>query len=602
MNQLIATNQSQSGSSTQSGSSINPITLFKPFLNLEGIGLIVLLLVLVLAGSSSSKGKITTGKKAGKGELIAATSLALKQIKERKHNKVCLWCGTPQYWWKGNQLGGKVKGALSLAQTIIGNSPTVWIPHAERGTLVLGAPGGGKTFGSINPMTESCLRQGFPMLFYARKEEEMEYIAPLAAKYGYDVKIFAPGEKYSEVINPLDFMRDAEDQEMAEQIAEVMNGNAKSGGKKSGGDDFFEKAGNTFAKGLIQLAKSSKHPDLATVYCLQAINSFTDKLDATIQEGKIPRWIAASFLQYLDAKDSEKTIASIKATTANIFAGFIQKSLLPCFMGSSTISTKLKGKQIIIFKLDDARRDVVGPLLAAAFHLTVVSNLSTPRSDPIGIIIDELPSLFLKALARWINEYRSNGACFVLGVQNIKQLADAYGENQARAIIGACSTKILYNPADLATAEEFSKIYGNTEVKLRNRSISHSNNSQNTTWSESLSTVAILTPDQIMRLPQGRCVITNPGYSSGNEGSIPYMVKIPIPAKDIKRNQQCRLLWNEKLRDFLVERSPQCHDAEKLDEALELRELAAQELLSGTPKPKEERIVTPPATEKKRNY
>jgi type IV secretion system protein VirD4 len=75
----------------------------------------------------------------------------------------------------------------------------------------------------------------------------------------------------------------------------------------------------------------------------------------------------------------------------------------------------------------------VGPLLAAALHMTIVSNLSTPRKDPLGIFIDELPSLYLKALPQWINEYRSNGACFVLGVQSLEQLANAYGENLASA-------------------------------------------------------------------------------------------------------------------------------------------------------------------------
>lgn len=589
MNQLIANNTHQPNSSS---SSVNFTGILKPFMSAEGIGMIVLMIVLVLFSNSSGKGKITTGKTAKTGELLAATSLALQQIKQRKHNKVCFYCGSPRYWWKGNKL-------VSLMQTFLGNSPTVWIPHAERSTLVLGAPGGGKTFGTIDRMAESCLQQGFPLLVYARKEEEMQYLAPLAARYGYDVRVFAPGEPYSEIINPLDFMRDAEDQEMAAQIAEVMNGNAS--GKKGGGDDFFEKAGNTFAKGLIQLAKSSKHPDLATVYSLQSVPDFTNKLDATIQEGKIPRWIAASFLQYLDAKESEKTIASIKATTANIFSGFIQRSLLPCFMGSSTITLRLFGKQIIIFKLDDARRDVVGPLVAAAFHLAVVSNLSTPRTDPIGLFIDELPSLYLKALARWINEYRSNGACFVLGVQNIKQLADAYGENLARAIIGACSTKVLYNPADLATAEEFSKIYGNTEVKLRNRSTSNSNNGQNITWSESLSTVPILTPDQIMRLPQGKCIITNPGYSSGGEGSIPYILKVPVPYCDIKRSQECHHIWDEVLKEKLVARSPQCQDAEKLNAALELREAEALNILASTPTDKgDDRIFSPQPEQKKR--
>lgn len=125
------------------GSSIDMGGLLKQFSNPEGLltigGLIFILLVLRFVGGG--KGKITTGKVCGVAEKLAATQLALKQIKERKHNKVCLWCGSPRYWWKGKNF----KGMVATVQTAIGAIPTIWIPHAERSILVIGAPGSGKT-------------------------------------------------------------------------------------------------------------------------------------------------------------------------------------------------------------------------------------------------------------------------------------------------------------------------------------------------------------------------------------------------------------------------------------------------------------------------
>jgi type IV secretion system protein VirD4 len=400
----------------QSGIDFNG--LLKTFANPEGLAMVggLIFLILLSQFTSGKKGKISTGRLVGKVEKLAATNLALKQIQERKHNKVCFWCGSPRYWFSG-----KLRGFGARLQTFLGASPTVWIPHAERSTLVLGAPGSGKTFGTIDRMAQSCMAQGFPLIVYDKKGDQMKLLAPLAARYGYDVRIFAPGEPYSEVINPLDFMENQEDAVTAAQIAQVINANAGSG--KS--DEFFSKAADLLAKALIQLAKGSDCPDLATVYCIQSVDDFINKLYAAVQAGKVSRWVAASFQQYLKARDSEKTIASIDTTTVGIFSAFIQRSLLPCFIGKSTIPTKLSGRQILIFKLDDPRRDVVGPLLAAALHMTIVSNLCTPRFDPIGIFIDELPSLYLKALPQWINEYRSNGACFVLGVQSLEQLANA---------------------------------------------------------------------------------------------------------------------------------------------------------------------------------
>ena len=535
---------------------------------------IFLFLVLVTQGGKR-KGKISTGRLAQTAEKVSATSLALKQIRERKHNRVCFWCGTPQYW---------LPKKFAVLQTMIGKSPTVWIPHAERSTLVLGAPGGGKTFGSIERMMESCIRQGFPLIVYAKKEEQMKFVAPLAAKYGYDVRVFAPGEPYSEVINPLDFLKDSEDQVSAAQIAEVINSNATVGGHKNKNTDFFDKAANLLVKALIQLAKSAEElgyrdcADLATVSSLLSIDKFIEKLQFAIANGKISLWIATSFQQYLSAKPSEKTVASIDTTTVGIFSGFIQKSLLPSFIGKSTINTRLKGKQILIFQLDEENREVVSPLLAAAIHMTIRKNLSTPRQDPLGLFLDELPSLYLKSLPQWINEYRSNGACFILGVQSIKQLTDAYGENLARSIISACSTKILYNPGNLETAKEFSDMYGLKDVVVKNRSVAHNRrDGRNITWSDHLQTMPLITPDQIMRLPQGRCILSNPAYSSGQESSVPYKLKIPIPKQDMRMMEKCEALW-EKLKSRLIKRA-QDNCAQNMDQIMMIREQVADQLL-----------------------
>ncbi|PMB12556.1 TRAG family protein [Fischerella thermalis CCMEE 5328] len=554
----------------QSGIDFNG--LLKTFANPEGLAMVGALIFIILLSqfTGGKKGKISTGRLVGKVEKLAATNLALKQIQERKHNKVCFWCGSPLYWFSG-----KLRGFGARLQTFLGASPTVWIPHAERSTLVLGAPGSGKTFGTIDRMAQSCMAQGFPLIVYDKKGDQMKLLAPLAARYGYDVWIFAPGEPYSEVINPLDFMENQEDAVTAAQIAQVINANAGSG--KS--DEFFSKAADLLAKALIQLAKGSDCPDLATVYSIQSVDDFINKLYAAVQAGKVSRWVASSFQQYLKARDSEKTIASIDTTTVGIFSAFIQRSLLPSFIGKSTIPTKLSGRQILIFKLDDPRRDVVGPLLAAALHMTIVSNLCTPRFDPIGIFIDELPSLYLKALPQWINEYRSNGACFVLGVQSLEQLANAYGENLAAAITSACSTKILYNPANYSTAEKFSQSYGNKEFIIKNKSISDSKEGRTTTWADNIQTMPILTADEIMRFPQGKCVITNPGYTSSSEGSIPYPLTIPIPKSDQKQIEENEKLWSQQVCPRLIARSPQI-DLNQLDEAIDLRKQIAEQLLA----------------------
>ncbi len=142
-------------------SSIDLSGIWKQYSTPEGMltigGLIIVVLYLQFAGGG--KGKITTGKVCGRSEKLSATGTALKQIRERKHNKVTLWCGSPQYWFTGR----KSKGIVARIQTALGSSPTVWLPHAERSILVIGAPGSGKTYSTIDRAIESAMVGSIPL-------------------------------------------------------------------------------------------------------------------------------------------------------------------------------------------------------------------------------------------------------------------------------------------------------------------------------------------------------------------------------------------------------------------------------------------------------
>jgi len=74
-------------------------------------------------------------------------------------------------------------------------------------------------------------------------------------------------------------------------------------------------------------------------------------------------------------------------------------------------------------------------------------------------------------------------------------------------------------------------------------------------------------------------VITNPGYSSGGESSIPYPLTIPIPKSDKIRIEQSTRLWDEQVQPRLIARSKLC-DPAQLDEQMDLRQQIAEQLLA----------------------
>lgn len=524
--------------------------------NLTMLGMVVALLFVSLF-LGQRKNKITTGRFVACGDKLKATNLAIKQIKQVKQGNCqpcTLWSGTPNYW-----LGSKLKNMSAQLQTILGSSPTVWFPHAERGILVIGAPGSGKTFSVIDRLLESAYQQGLPVLIYDKKGEQMKLHASLATRYGYSVQVFAPGEAYSGVINPLDFMRDAQDATMAGEIGQVIVQNS-SWAQDSKGDSFFQQNGAMLAKGLLQLAKASPYPDLAMVYALARLPKFIDRLHHAVyrhDDRQLDPWIASTFATFLSSKDAEKTVAGIKATAETTYSAFIQKDLLRAFIGRSTIPLQQKRKQLTVFKLDDKRRSVLAPLLAANIHLCIVENLAEKRDCPYVYSLDEFPSFKLERIVNFVNEYRSNGGVPIIGIQSLNQLYQTYGDKQGAAIAAALSTHVLFNPNDNDTAEKYSKRYGETEVVLKNRSTGRAigrHGGRSINWSEQIHKKPLITSDEIMRFPQGKCVITSPAYGNSQEALFPYLLTIPVSQADRRKAVESEQLWHDSLQAQLIAR------------------------------------------------
>lgn len=520
------------------------------------IGFLIFLWLFSLVLGGQQK-QLTSGRFVNSSDKLNANKKAFTQIENVKKGKCqpcTLWSGTPNYW-----LPKKFKGLSSYFQIMLGSPPTLWIPHAERGLLVIGAPGSGKTFSVIDRSIESALQQNIPVMIYDKKGDQMKLHCSLAARYGYDINVFAPGEPYSGVINVLDFMASPQDATMAGEIGQVIIKNSP-GSKNAKGDNFFQQNGAMLAKGLLQLAKSSIYPDLAMVYALARLPSFIKRLDYAVyrdDEKRLDPWIASTFSTFLASKDAEKTVAGIKATAESTYSAFIQKDLLQAFIGKSTIPLEQGSKQLIVFKLDDKRRTILTPLLAACIHLCIVSNLAEKRKIPFVYSLDEFPSIYLDRIVNYVNEYRSNGGVPIIGIQSLTQLAEAYGSDMGRSIAAALSTHFLFNPGDMKTAEDYSKRYGETEIKIKSRSRGRSmgnHPSRSTNVSESLQKKPLLSADEIMRFPQGTCVLNSPAYGNNRESLFPYKLRIPVPSGDIKRAKESEDLWDSRIEQALINR------------------------------------------------
>jgi type IV secretory pathway TraG/TraD family ATPase VirD4 len=487
----------------------------------------------IFSGDSSKKGRMASARWAGSKEKMSARKAAIKQINERKRDGLTTWINTPIITPldKPKERSGKVVDRYHIAP----QHHTVFIPDGQRGTTVCGAPGSGKTFSVIDPMIRSVIDQGFPICLYDFKFPggQAEIHAAYARNRGYDVRIFAPGFEGTESCNLLDFLKSADDSETAGQIAKVLNSNFSLNGGKGGEDPFFQLSGDQLIKAVLQLAKLSEFPDFLTCQKILALDS-SDLIDR-VKAADISPWVKTSWDQFISMRQSEKTAASVAAIASLMFTNFVSPDILPCLCGKSTIPLDLEGKQMIIFGMDQNRRDIIGPILATVLHMIVTRNIAKTRVDPLAVFLDELPTLSLPSLVNWLNESRSAGFCGVLGYQNMTQLEKAYGKENSRAILSGCNTKFIFNPGEYESAKYFSDYLGDEEIHYRQKSRSNSKSGGSSSSSDQDKTKKMFSPEEMLKLPAGHCIFINPAYANQHEASIPIKLKVEIGDGEMQR-------------------------------------------------------------------
>jgi type IV secretory pathway TraG/TraD family ATPase VirD4 len=509
----------------------------------------ILGLFLLQMFSGGKKGKLATSYWGGGQETNRAKKKAIKQVTSPKCDSASLYIGVHKY--KGQKLP---KGS--------GGTP-MYVPDVQRGTAVIGAPGSGKSFSAINPMLYSAIDQGFGIVLYDFKYPSQAKIASYAKSKGYEVHVFAPGFPESEVCNPIDFLRDSSDAETARQLATVINKNFRmlGGGNE---DAFFGPAGDQLTQAILMLTK--EFGEFADIMTAAAVLS-SEKMVERLMAASLNPWIRIAFGQLFSSSGSEKTIAGIAGTASLMFTRFMAKNTLGCFIGQTTLPLEVGKKQMIIFGLDRERRDAVGLLMTSILHMTVARSIAKKRkySGPLVVSVDELPSIFLPDLFKWLNESRSEGFCGILGWQNMGQLEKIYGKEISKAILGACGTKFVFNPGEEESARLFSAYLGEEEISYKQKSRSTGGGKASTSISDQEKTRKLFEPAQFLKLPPGKCVFINPAYDNKKEGSVPLLKTIKVSKYLIGLEEENGNNWDRLIKQLARQSTQKRPTQEDLD-------------------------------------
>ena len=364
----------------------------------------------------------------------------------------------------------------------------------------------------------------------------------------------------------MNFIKDEFDAITAKQICEVIQKNIGSGNNKS--DPYFDTAAVELFVGVLLLTKAIQAKidrgevqmnsgedfvsDLLTAQIILNQPDFAALMEKIDKSKKFDSWTMGPFKQIISLKSSEKTGSIVISIVQKYFNLFMCKRYLPAFCGNTTIPLDLEGKILLICGLDRNTRDVVSPLMATVIHMIVTRNVSKiePRKDPLIVMLDEFPTLYLPQLPRWLNENREQGFCGILGAQNRAQLVDAYGEQMAKIVFAGTATKFLFDPQDEGSASDFSKYLGNKEVVYETYSHSFQGGKKTgRTVSEQRSNKALFDPSDFLQLPRGNCIFINPMYGDRKKGSVPLRKEIKVSKKEILAVEKSIDRWKDVLKE-----------------------------------------------------
>lgn len=121
-----------------------------------------------------------------------------------------------------------------------------------------------------------------------------------------------------------------------------------------------------------------------------------------------------------------------------------------------------KGAKVVFMEYDMMLGNTLSPMYSLLFDL-IIKNALKNGSGNVFLFADELHLLpYCHELQAAINAGRSRGLKTVIGLQNINQLYDNYGEDKGKAIAAGFVNAFCFNSVDYDTRKFISERFGRT--------------------------------------------------------------------------------------------------------------------------------------------
>lgn len=362
-----------------------------------------------------------------------------------------------------------------------------------RGLLLVSVPGGGKTFSVIIPIIKQFIAKSFTLCVYDIKYPDLAKVAYhhyLLAKqngkcldYKFHVINLKEPEK-SRRVNPwkrqyLGTLADAA--ETAEALVEAM----KKGDRSSGSDQFFTQSAINFLAACICFFSRFQDGRYSSLpHVLSFLNLSYEEIFSTLFSEPELVSLLSPFRSAYNAKAFDQLEGQV-GTLKIFISRLATKETFWVFSGDD-FELKIsdpKSPAILVLANDPSTQSINSACYSVVLN-RVTKLVNTKGNLPVGLVIDEAPSLYIYRIEQVLSQARSNLVASVLGIQSLQQFQQQYGKETAATITSVVGNVLSGSVQNKETLEWLERLFG--KVKQQGESLSIDRNKVSVSLSEKL--------------------------------------------------------------------------------------------------------------------
>ena len=414
------------------------------------------------------------------------------------------------------------------------------IVNPFRATVVYGTPGSGKSYAVINQFIKQHLAKGFAMYIYDFKFPDLSRIAynellKHQDKYQSPVRFYVinfDDPRKSHRCNPLLPAMMTDIMDAYEASATIMLNLNKKWIEKQG--EFFVESPINFVAAIIWFLKLYQGGRYCTFpHVIEFLGrEYEEMFPILASYPEIENYVRP-FISAFEGKAMEQLEGQI--ASARIPLSRLASPQLYWVMSGNDFTLDLNNPaqpKVLCVANNPERKGIYGAALGL-YNARILKLINQKGKLKSSVIIDELPTIYLKGLDDLIATARSNQVSTCLGIQTKAQLDRDYGKAESTAIQEVIGN-LISGQVTGESAEMLSKRFG--RILQRRQSVSI--NSRDTSTSLSTQLDSMIPASKISGLTQGTFVgAVADNFGEEIEQKV-FHARIVVDAAQTKREQQ----------------------------------------------------------------